>query len=85
MTKLFLILLLFLMGDCWTAYEQCVQDESVRAFTNYMTGPGGKIVMTVGDKQFTILPSDLWMTWRFDLDDDGDVDLKDWHLKLEDK
>lgn len=83
--KLFLILLLFLMGDCWTKYEQCVQDESVRAFTNYMTGPSGKIVMTVGNKQFTIKPSDLWMIWRFDLDEDGDIDLKDYHLKLEDE
>ena len=82
MTKLFLILLLFFRGDCWTRYELCVQDEEIRAFTDFMTGPEGKIIMVVGGKMFTILPSDLWMIYRFDLDDDNDVDLRDWYLKM---
>lgn len=80
-------------ADCWEVYYRCGNLGTVRNFVQYMTGPGGQLyirVRTHGDsrlpnlrlfKGYDIPISAKQLAWpmnRFDVDSDGDIDLRDW-------
>lgn len=80
-------------ADCWkVVYETCRAYEKVRSYTMFMTGPGETLKIRVpapslpGQYKFVaIQPKELWLIFGFDYDDDGDIDLKDWHFMLNEK
>lgn len=71
--------------DCEDVFRMCLAMERHRAFVQYMTGPGGNLIVVVrrsanGFATIEIDPSDLYPVRGIDLDTDGDVDLRDWRV-----
>ena len=66
---------------CWTTLQVCLPEEFNRNFVKMMTGPNKLVSVLLRDGEIEYVKANqIFKYYGLDLDDDGDIDLKDYTI-----